>query len=492
MKLKTRLTVAFLSIVFGTVFLVTAVFLGVSVTKFRSLEDMYGGNVSIGAIINSVQTVSESTQQVWDELEQMSREDPDQFENFSYLQTVNASLTGKLSYLLVMKDGELYYQGSETADWTNDLGRLGEYTGLVSSVGYYIDGSQKAMVKQVDIIFTDGLTGSAYIITTLASVMPQIRNMVAEIVVLILLVLIVVVLMISIWIYSGISRPIASLREAAARISAGDYDFTLEPQGDDEISQLCVEFEQMRQKLQETEAQKEKYDAENRELISNISHDLKTPITTVKGYVEGIMDGVADTPEKMDHYIKTIYNKANDMDRLVNELTFYSKIDTNRIPYNFTKLAVADFFDDCAEEVSIELKERNFRFSYMNRVSPDTVIIGDAEQLKRVMDNIIGNAVKYMDKPQGNIELRILDVGDFVQIEVQDNGKGIETKNLPHIFDRFYRTDASRSSATGGSGIGLSIVKKIIEDHSGRIWATSQIGRGTTVHFVIRKYISEG
>ncbi len=488
MKLKTRLTVAFLCIVLGTVFLVTAVFLCVGMTRLRSLEEVYGGEISIGSILNSVQTVSESTEKVWDELEETSSQDPDRFENFNYLQNVNASLTSKLSYLLVVKDGELYYQGSADSDWEEDLDLLGSYTGANSSVGYYVEGSEKAMVKQVDIAFTDGTYGGAYIVTTLASVMPHLKGLIIEIAALILLVLIGVVMAISIWIYNSISRPISSLREAAARISAGDYDFTVESQGDDEISQLCEDFEQMRKRLQESEAQKEKYDAENRELISNISHDLKTPITTVKGYVEGIMDGVADTPEKLDHYIKTIYNKANDMDRLVNELTFYTKIDTNRIPYNFSRLTVADFFDDCAEEVSMEMEERHFRFTYMNRVSPETMIIGDAEQLKRVMDNIISNSVKYMDKAQGSIELRVLDVGDFVQVELQDNGKGIETKNLPYIFDRFYRTDASRGSSTGGSGIGLSIVKKIIEDHSGRIWATSQIGRGTTIHFVIRKY----
>ena len=200
------------------------------------------------------------------------------------------------------------------------------------------------------------------------------------------------------------------------------------------------------------------------------------------------MDGVADTPQKMDRYIKTIYNKANDMDRLINELTFYSKIDTNRIPYTFNKINVAEYFDDCAEEVCLDLEERNIRFTYLNQVDKNTVIIADAEQMKRVINNIIGNSIKYIDKPRGKIELRILDAGDFIQVELEDNGKGIEAKNLPNIFDRFYRTDASRNSSQGGSGIGLSIVRKIIEDHGGKIWASSKLGRGTTISFVIRKY----
>ena len=244
----------------------------------------------------------------------------------------------------------------------------------------------------------------------------------------------------------------------------------------------------MRKRLKESEDEKEKYDLENRELISNISHDLKTPITTVKGYVEGIMDGVADTPEKMERYIKTIYNKANDMDRLINELTFYSKIDTNRIPYTFNKINVAEYFDDCAEEVCLDLEGRNIRFTYLNQVDKNTMVIADAEQMKRVINNIIGNSIKYMDKPKGQIELRILDAGDFIQVELEDNGKGIAVKDLPNIFDRFYRTDASRNSAQGGSGIGLSIVRKIIEDHGGKIWASSKLGKGTTMCFVIRKY----
>ena len=116
------------------------------------------------------------------------------------------------------------------------------------------------------------------------------------------------------------------------------------------------------------------------------------------------------------------------------------------------------------------------------------MIIADPEQLSRVIHNIIGNSLKYLDKPQGFINIRIKDVGDFIQVEIEDNGKGIAAKDLPYIFDRFYRTDASRNSATGGSGIGLSIVRKIIEDHGGKIWATSKEETGTIMYFVIRKY----
>ena len=115
----------------------------------------------------------------------------------------------------------------------------------------------------------------------------------------------------------------------------------------------------MRKRLKNTAEEKLKFDKENKELISNISHDLKTPVTTIKGYAEGIMDGVADTPDKVAKYVRTIYNKASEMDVLINELTLYSKIDTNRIPYNFTILSVNDYFYDCSEDLSLDLEAKN-------------------------------------------------------------------------------------------------------------------------------------
>ena len=301
-------------------------------------------------------------------------------------------------------------------------------------------------------------------------------------------ILISVALVVGLWVYRSIAVPLVKLKKATQNIKEGNLDFVLDVEGKDEFSELCQDFEEMRRRLKESTEEKSLIEKENRELISNISHDLKTPITAVKGYVEGIMDGVADTPEKMDRYVRTIYNKTNEMDHLINALTFYSKIDTNRIPYTFSKLNVEDYFEDCSEEVGLELETRGIELVYANYVEKDVMVIADGEQIRRVIHNIISNAIKYMDKPKGIIQIRIKDVGDFIQIEIEDNGKGIGPKDLPYIFDRFYRTDVSRNSSKGGSGIGLSIVKKILEDHGGKVWATSRLGIGTIMYFVLRKY----
>ena len=325
-----------------------------------------------------------------------------------------------------------------------------------------------------------------YDISLAQSSSSQVKLMAKDMILTATIILVFTALSVGLWIYRSIAVPLVKLRKATQNIKEGNLDFVLEVEGKDEFSQLCQDFEEMRKRLKESTEEKILMDKENKELISNISHDLKTPITAVKGYVEGIMDGVADTPEKMNRYVRTIYNKTNEMDHLINELTFYSKIDTNRIPYTFSKLNVEDYFSDCAEELGLEME--TIELVYANYVEKDVQVIADGEQIRRVIHNIVSNAIKYMEKPKGIIQLRVKDVGDFIQVEIEDNGKGIAAKDLPYIFDRFYRTDVSRNSSKGGSGIGLSIVKKIMEDHGGKVWATSRLGIGTIMYFVLRKY----
>ena len=327
-----------------------------------------------------------------------------------------------------------------------------------------------------------------YDISLAQSSSSQVKLMAKDMILTATIILVFTALSVGLWIYRSIAVPLVKLKKATKNIKEGNLDFVLEVEGNDEFSQLCQDFEEMRKRLKESTEEKILMDKENKELISNISHDLKTPITAVKGYVEGIMDGVADTPEKMDRYVRTIYNKTNEMDHLINELTFYSKIDTNRIPYTFSKLNVEDYFSDCAEELGLEMETRGIELVYANYVEKGVQVIADGEQIRRVIHNIVSNAIKYMEKPRGIIQLRVKDVGDFIQVEIEDNGKGIAAKDLPYIFDRFYRTDVSRNSSKGGSGIGLSIVKKIMEDHGGKVWATSRLGIGTIMYFVLRKY----
>ncbi|MBO7357816.1 MAG: HAMP domain-containing histidine kinase [Lachnospiraceae bacterium] len=305
------------------------------------------------------------------------------------------------------------------------------------------------------------------------------------------LIMLLIAMALTRWIGRGVFSPINELQVGMKQIADGNFDYVLDnTDADGEMADLFADYEEMRLKLKENADETVENESKNRELITNISHDLKTPITAIKGYVEGIMDGVADSPEKMDKYIKTIYNKANDMDKLINELTIYSRIDANRIPYTFLRLNVSDYFNDCIEEVGIELEAKNIELNYMNLVPADVRIIADPEQLKRVINNIISNSVKYVDKDKEKsvIDFRILDEADSIRVEIEDNGRGIPAKDITNIFDRFFRSDSSRNSARGGSGIGLSIVKKIVEDHGGYIWATSKEGEGTCMHFVLRKY----
>ncbi len=489
MKLKTRFVIVFISFVLMPVIIFGTLFAGFGHMRIRWIEKQYGIEFTAGYFFNSVQAIREATEELCEQMRHDAEKDPDMFLRYPYLQDKNALLREKMSYLVMLKGEDVYYQGTESdiSELVKVLPGPGDDEADLDSETY-IGGDTKILIRQIELDFSDGAEGCAYVVTPATAVIPQLRGLIIQIVILIFIILIFTAACMTIWIYQGVSTPIRSLRDATKRITSGDLDFTVKAEGSDEISDLCRDFEMMRSRLKTSEAEKAKYDKESKELISNISHDLKTPLTTIKGYVEGIMDGVADTPEKMDRYIKTIYNKTIEMDRLINELTFYSKIDTNRIPYLFTRLNVKEYFDDCAEEVSMDLEGRGILFTYENTVSRQVRIIADAEQLKRVISNIIGNSVKYMDKPHGEVHLRIRDEGDFIHVEIEDNGKGIDARDLAYIFDRFYRTDASRNSVQGGSGIGLSIVKKIIEDHSGKIWATSQVGRGTTMHFVIRKY----
>ena len=292
-----------------------------------------------------------------------------------------------------------------------------------------------------------------------------------------------------VWVYLTVTEPVTKLQKAVSYIAEGNLDVKIDFEKDDEIGQLCDDFEKMRIKLKESTIGKLAADEANREMIKNISHDIETPLTSIKGYVEGLIDGVADTPEKRDRYIKIIYNKTMEIERLIEELTLYSKIDSNDMPFNFEKVLANPYFKEYAHDLRMDLESKKIKFYYTSEVSDQTEFMIDAEQLRRAINNVVNNSVKYMDrkKPENYIKLHVKEVGNMIQLEMVDNGVGIAKKDLPYVYDRFFRGDTSRNTSSGGSGIGLSIVKRIVTEHKGKIFITSEIGKGTTVYIMIRK-----
>lgn len=487
MKFKTRLQVTFVTIILLPLFLTMMAFIIIGLYLTNVRQGVGIQEMDYGMMADNMQEFVNVTDKAYFVLLDQLKEDPGKLEDKEYLESINNEVARKSTYLIVRKGEEIYYAGNESAA-KNIFPKLPDYgeEALADETGYYFNDLEK-YVKQIDFRFSDGSEGSIFIVTKVNSLIS--KHLLVDMFIAIIVILAFTSMMLTQWIRKSVFNPINQLNVAMRKIKDGNFDYALQTNEQSEIGDLYRNYEDMRLRLKESTEEKQENEKRNKELVSNISHDLKTPITAIKGYVEGIMDGVADTPEKLDKYVKTIYNKANDMDKLINELTVYSGIGSNRIPYNFHRINVAEYFGDCVEEVGLELESRNIKLTYSNLVETDTIVIADPEQMKKVINNIISNSVKYLDKPQGSIEIRILDELDSIRVEIEDNGKGIAQKDLPKIFERFYRTDASRNSAQGGSGIGLSIVKKIIEDHGGYIWATSKEGEGTCMHFVLRKYI---
>ena len=489
MKIRTKLIIAFVSIICVPIILIFIIIGLLSNYQLRFIQHDDASNIFS---YSTIQVFNEATSAIKRDVRELIETSPDKFLDAGYIKNINKDLTYNFSYIAVEKDNSLYYNGLENVSdeeiekLFDDVGAMidnSNNVGMITSID-----NNACMVSGWNVRFGDGTSGRIVLVSFIGMLLPGIKVILTEIIIIIMLVMVAIALLMMAWIYKTILRRISVLKKATNEIKNGNLDYELNVKGSDEIAMLCQDFEDMRLRLKNTAEESVRSETESKELISNISHDLKTPITAIKGYVEGIMDGVASSPEKLDKYIRTIYVKANDMDRLIDELTIYSKIDANRIPYTFSKINISSYFDDCINELGIELESRGIILNFSNFLEGSIIVIADSEQLKRVINNIVSNSVKYMDKTKGIINVRLKDVGDYVQIEIEDNGKGIAAKDMPYIFDRFYRADSSRNSAQGGSGIGLAIVKKIIEDHGGNIWATSKEGVGTVMYFVLRKH----
>jgi len=341
--------------------------------------------------------------------------------------------------------------------------------------------------KQHDFYFEDKSPGSIFIMTDAGEMLTISKSFLLAYIIIVILIMILINGILTYWVSKKIVRPLIALRNASTKIKDGYLNFEVKSNTNDEIGELCKEFEDMRCRLKESVEIQLQYENNRKELISNISHDLKTPVTAIKGYVEGIKDGVADTPEKMDKYLNIIYKKANSIDKLIDELFIFSKLDLNKLTFDFERVDIKSYLSDSMEELRFDLEKSNVEIQLIDKIEDEIFIQADREKLRRVILNIVQNSVNYMDKESGKIKITLKDLGNFVQFEINDNGRGISQDALPYIFDRFYRADPSRNSRTGGSGLGLAIAKRIVIGHGGEIWVESKVKIGTSIFFTIKK-----
>lgn len=284
-----------------------------------------------------------------------------------------------------------------------------------------------------------------------------------------------------------IIRPLDEMKKAVNAIRDNKLDYEIDYKGKDEIGEVFLAFDEMRLQLQKSKLIQKQYEQNRKNLIANISHDLKTPITSIKGYADGIIDKVANTPDKIEKYSRTIRAKAQNMDSLINELVMLSKLDVDKIDFRFEKVDLKEYLSDCFEEWRYTIEKDNVLFSIDFNNIENAIASIDREHIKRVMNNIIGNAVNYIDKSNSKIEIILRQNSLDYIVSIKDNGAGIQKSKIEYIFNRFYRADDSRSNRTEGSGLGLTIAKEIIEAHGGEIWVESDLGMGTSISFSLRR-----
>jgi len=275
--------------------------------------------------------------------------------------------------------------------------------------------------------------------------------------------------------YSTIFPPLTALRGGLKQVAAGNYTYQLRGGKRDEIGAVIGDFELMRQKLADLERQKSEFDRQRGEIIAGISHDLKTPLTTIQGYTKGLMDGVANTPQKAERYLKTIYETTLTMNSLVNQLNEFSKMDIDTIEYSFRERDMIQLIADFAA-INVPIYAAK-GLKVVTDFAPDPVEAEiDKEQFLRVVQNILDNSVKYKDKPEGEAHIMVYSDGANAVLEISDNGPGVSPHEIKYIFESYYRGDPSRTNPTTGSGLGLSIVKTIITAHGGTVEAVNDGG----------------
>lgn len=406
---------------------------------------------------------------IYGELKYVIENDAGKLSSPGYVEKLQSRLAEQWAGILIAKDGVLsdvpafLKEQSPQEDWQALFNRSPEFVSFKAF---------KFQTNEILFQYPDGQAGKMLLLRRYDVVPPLWRPVGA-------LIFSAIVgltsLLLTYFVSRSIIRPIHALKTAALQIKDGDLSQQVVVRSKGEVGQLAAAFEAMRLQLKQSIDQSLQYEENRKQLLSHISHDLKTPISAIKGYVEGIMDGIANTDEKRRRYMQTIYHKANDMDQLIDELFLFSKLDLHKVAFDFKTIDLTKYLEHYMEEQRFDLEKSGVRLCLEAPAGGQLLVAADPDKLGRVLTNIFNNSEKYMGQQPAaadkKVTVSVREWGEHALVAIEDTGPGIDEEDLPYIFDRFYRAEQSRNSETGGSGLGLAIVKQIIEGHGGTVWA---------------------
>lgn len=284
-------------------------------------------------------------------------------------------------------------------------------------------------------------------------------------------------LVLSAWISRSILIPLKTLKRGTQDIKEGNLDTVLDYRKKDEFGQVCQDFDEMRRHLKQSVEERMEGEMRKKEMISGISHDLRTPLTSISGYLDGLIDGIADTPEKRNRYLNAIKTRTRDLERLVNSLSIYNRLESGQLRYRLEYGDLKCFLEQYLGLYEEEARQKHITIR-LEAADKSYITCFDGEELKRVLDNLFSNTLRYRIKAKSVVLISLKRLPDrrWLEMTYQDDGPGVPRESLELIFEMFYRLDDARSRSGEGSGVGLAVVKEIISGHGGTVYAENRDG----------------
>ncbi len=282
----------------------------------------------------------------------------------------------------------------------------------------------------------------------------------------------------------NIMEPLKLLSDSADRVKEEDYSESIRYQGIQEFEDVCESFNGMQKQVAHARRQQREYEKARTDMVAGISHDLRTPLTAIQGTLKGLIDGVAKTPEIQKKFLETAFRRAVEMNQLLDQLFYFSKIETGNMPVHLQRIDWAEYLQDYIEKRTA-IDENRVQY-YFHKTGDGMESEIDRKEMDRILDNLIENSKKYAGSDELAISINLSLKEDRVYLWVSDNGEGVPEDKLPHIFEKFYRVDESRNK-TEGNGLGLHIVKYLTESMNGNVVAKNNDGLEVRFDFPITK-----